>query len=163
MYVHEMGSDELDKVDRGILFLLQQDARNATTTEIAEHVGVSAGTVRNRIERLEERGILKGYVPNVDYEKAGFPLHILFTCTAPSQPDDDFVLGILDHHGVVTVRKLLAGNENLHIEAIGTNMDDISEIAADLQEAGLNIVRSEVLEDEFIQPFDHFGAGVVDD
>lgn len=152
--------EDLDATDRGILYLLQQNARDTTTTEIAEAVGVAPSTVRNRIERLEERGVVKGYVPDVDYERAGFELHILFTCTAQKQPSEEYVRDILDLHGVVTVRKLLAGDQNLHVEAVGTSTDDVSQIAQDLQEAGLEIVRSEVLEKVVVQPFDHFGDDV---
>lgn len=155
--------EDLDATDRGILYLLQQNARDTTTTEIAEAVGVAPSTVRNRIERLEERGVVKGYVPDVDYERAGFELHILFTCTAPTQPSEDYVRDILDLHGVVTVRKLLAGDQNLHVEAVGTSTDDVSQIARDLQESGLEIVRSEVLEEEVVQPFDHFGQDIAED
>lgn len=158
-----MAHDELDDTDRGILYMLQQNARDTTTSEIGTEVGVSAATVRNRIERLEDRGILKGYVPDIDYERAGFELHILFTCTADPRPSDEFVAELLDHHGVVAVRKLLAGDQNLHVEAIGTSTEDVAEIAHGLESCGLEIVRSEVLEEEFVQPFDHFGTDISDD
>jgi hypothetical protein len=64
---------------------------------------------------------------------------------------------------VVTVRKLLAGDQNLHVEAVGTSTDDIASIAQNLQELGLEIVRSEVLEEEVVQPFNHFGKDIADD
>lgn len=50
----------LDETDRHILHVLQNNAR-ATITDIANEVGVSGNTVRNRIEQLEEQGIIKGY------------------------------------------------------------------------------------------------------
>lgn len=155
--------DDIDATDRGILYLLQQNARDATTTGIASKVDVAPSTVRNRIDRLEERGVIRGYVPVVDYELAGYELRILFTCTASKQPTDAFVQEILEEHGVVSVRKLLAGDQNLHVEAVGTGTDDVSRIAANLQEAGLDVVRSEVLEEERLQPFDHFGEDVAED
>lgn len=155
--------DDIDATDRGILYLLQQNAREATTTDIASKVDVAPSTVRNRIERLEERGVIRGYVPVVDYEQAGYELRILFTCTASKQPTDAFAREILAERGVVSVRKLLAGDENLHVEAVGTGTDDVSRIAANLQEAGLDIARSEVLEEEQLQPFDHFGEDVAED
>lgn len=158
-----MAGDELDDVDRGILHCLQQNARDSTTTDIGNEVGVSPGTVRNRIEHLEDRGVIKGYVPNLDYERAGFELHVLFTCTAERQPDDEFVREVLNTRGVVTIRKLLAGEENLHVEVIGTSTDDVSNVAKELQEYGLEIIRSEILEDEFIQPFNHFGRNVTEE
>lgn len=50
---------EPDHVDMGIIYLLQKDARNYTTAEIAEAVDVSSSTVGNRIRRLEETALLK--------------------------------------------------------------------------------------------------------
>ncbi|QLG47674.1 Lrp/AsnC family transcriptional regulator [Natrinema halophilum] len=147
---------ELDDVDRGIIHMLQKDARNNTAREIGEAVGVSAGTVRNRIEKLEEDGVLRGYLPDIDYEMAGYQLSILFTCTARN-PSETLAEGILDLHGVITVRKLLAGEENYHIGAVGTDTNDVSSIANAIRDCGLEIVRSEVLDEEYIQPFNHFG------
>lgn len=152
---------ELDETDRGILHMLQLDARNNSTREIGEAVGVSAGTVRNRIERLEEADILQGYVPDIDYENAGFQLQILFTCTGKN-PSGSLAEQILDKHGVVTVRKLLAGEENYHVQVIATDTNDVSEIANSIRESGLEIVRSDVLDKEFIQPFNHFGRDVTE-
>ncbi|WP_312908269.1 Lrp/AsnC family transcriptional regulator [Natronosalvus caseinilyticus] len=51
-----LASEELDSVDKGILYLLQEDARNNTTNAIGEQVGVSSSTVANRITKLEENG-----------------------------------------------------------------------------------------------------------
>ena len=76
-----MGRD-LDDVDRSILYLLQQDARNSTAQEIADTTGVSASTVRNRIDHLEDDGIIKGYHPEIDYEEANLPLQLTFIISA---------------------------------------------------------------------------------
>lgn len=150
-------ADEIDDVDRGIIHMLQKDARNHTAREIGDAVGVSAGTVRNRIEKLEADGILRGYLPDIDYERAGYQLTILFTCTA-SSPSEDLTEELLDEHGVVTVRKLLAGQENYHVTVVGTDTDDVSAIADSIRDCGLDIVRSEVLDEEVVQPFNHFGT-----
>lgn len=64
---------------------------------------------------------------------------------------------------MVSVRKLLTGDRNLHVEAVGTSTRDVSQIAETLQEGGLEIVDSEIIEDEALQPFDHFGSDVVED
>ncbi|AMQ19549.1 AsnC family transcriptional regulator [Thermococcus peptonophilus] len=59
-----------------ILSLLQKNAR-LSYREIAKELGVAVGTVYNRIKRLEESGIIKGYAPIIDYEKLGFGLTAL--------------------------------------------------------------------------------------
>lgn len=58
-----MSESPLDDVDRAILHPLQQDARTLTPVDTAERLPVSDGTVRNRLARLEERGVVTGYVP----------------------------------------------------------------------------------------------------
>jgi len=47
----------MDELDRQILDVLRRDARTPYT-EIAEHVGTSEGTVRNRVERMNEDGVI---------------------------------------------------------------------------------------------------------
>ncbi|WP_435183440.1 Lrp/AsnC family transcriptional regulator [Halobellus sp. EA9] len=50
----------MDDLDRRILDILRRDARTPYT-EIAEQVGTSEGTVRNRVERLLEEGIIERF------------------------------------------------------------------------------------------------------
>ena len=50
----------MDDLDRRILSILRRDARTPYT-EIADHVGTSEGTVRNRVERLTEEGIIERF------------------------------------------------------------------------------------------------------
>ncbi len=61
----------IDDLDRNIIYALQQDARHTSASEIAESLDVSARTVRNRITKLEEAGVIAGYDVDVDYEAAG--------------------------------------------------------------------------------------------
>lgn len=153
---------ELDDVDKGILFLLQRDARHVTTKEMGERVGVSASTVRNRIERLEERGIIRGYQPDIDYDKAGLQLHVLFICSAESAERDRLAAETCSVSGVVKTQEVLNGSDNLQIEAVGTDTDDIARISDELAEIGLDVVNSKILKSTRVQPFDHFGQSVVE-
>jgi len=50
----------MDDLDREILAILRRDARTPYT-EIAEQVGTSEGTVRNRVERLVEEGVIERF------------------------------------------------------------------------------------------------------
>ncbi|CAI50505.1 Lrp/AsnC family transcription regulator [Natronomonas pharaonis DSM 2160] len=50
----------MDDLDREILAILRRDSRTPYT-EIAEQVGTSEGTVRNRVERLLEEGIIERF------------------------------------------------------------------------------------------------------
>ena len=50
----------MDSLDREILDVLRRDARTPYT-EIAEHLDVSEGTVRNRVENLQSEGVIERF------------------------------------------------------------------------------------------------------
>ena len=50
----------MDDLDRRILTILRRDSRTPYT-EIADRVGTSEGTVRNRVERLVDEGIIERF------------------------------------------------------------------------------------------------------
>jgi len=50
----------MDELDRRILNILRRDARTPYT-EIAEEVGTSEGTVRNRVERMTEDDVIERF------------------------------------------------------------------------------------------------------
>lgn len=67
------GQLTLDAIDRRILRALQQDGR--TTYDIlAEQAGLSPSAVLRRVKRLEEAGVVLGYVALVAAERIGLPL-----------------------------------------------------------------------------------------
>ncbi|MGH8777926.1 Lrp/AsnC family transcriptional regulator [Paraburkholderia sp.] len=68
-----MASIELDAIDRRILAILQESGR-LSNQEIAEHVNLSPSPCLRRIRRLEETGVIRGYVALLDPQKLGLDL-----------------------------------------------------------------------------------------
>lgn len=64
---------ELDAVDRRILRALQTDGR-ATYDQLAAAVQLSPSATLRRVKRLEEAGVIAGYVAVVPPERVGFGL-----------------------------------------------------------------------------------------
>jgi len=60
-------------LDSKALHVLMTHGR-ATWLELAEHLGVSAPAAADRVRRLEDRGVIRGYAALVDAEAAGCPL-----------------------------------------------------------------------------------------
>lgn len=152
-----MVSDELDDVDKGILYLLQRNARRNTTTEIGEQTGVSSSTVGNRINRLEERGVIKGYYPELDYEKTGLGHHHLVGATVPLEEQDAIVDEVMEVTGVVTVHELLTNEENLLIELVARDQEEVKQALIDLNSIGVEVGRTEIMKETQTQPYNHFG------
>lgn len=66
----------LDDTDRRIIEVLERDARTSLRG-IAEEVGVSLGTVSNRVKKLEENEVIKDYRVILDSEKVGWNLNVV--------------------------------------------------------------------------------------
>ncbi|MFI0370326.1 Lrp/AsnC family transcriptional regulator [Actinomadura sp. 1N219] len=66
----------LDAIDLRILTELQRDGR-ATLADLGRRVALSAPAVAERVQRLEETGVITGYHASVDPVALGFPITIL--------------------------------------------------------------------------------------
>ncbi|MWV63713.1 AsnC family transcriptional regulator [Halorubrum sp. JWXQ-INN 858] len=152
-----MASEELDPVDKGILYLLQEDARNNTTSTIGEQVGVSSSTVANRIKKLEESGAITGYHPTIDYEQTGMGHHLLVVGTVPINDQEEIVDDLVSVPGVVSVSELLTNNANLSIELVGQNKQEIEKSISEMSELGVDIERMDMLKRIRALPYNHFG------
>jgi DNA-binding Lrp family transcriptional regulator len=68
-----MTNAELDNMDLKIIALLSEDSRRSHR-ELSRKLEVSVGTVSNRISKLEQRGIIRGYTIIKDFEMLGYDL-----------------------------------------------------------------------------------------
>lgn len=147
----------LDEIDRRILYHLVNDARNTSAPMIAEEVNVSPGTIRNRIEQLEDHGVITGYHANIDYERADGRLTNQYECTTDVPNRERLAQQALEISGVVNVQELLTGRGNLRVTAVGEDMRDLSRIANELSGLGIDVVDEDLLHREHTRPYAPFG------
>jgi Lrp/AsnC family leucine-responsive transcriptional regulator len=158
-----MGDEEIDDVDRAILYALQEDARNMSSGDIAERTGTSDSTVRKRIQQLEADGIIKGYSADVDFQESGYPLRMLLFCTASIAERGDLMPEILAIDGVVSVQELVTGEQNLLVTAVGESDSDITPVAQELLEMGLTVADEVLVRSHETTPFGEFAADTAPD
>lgn len=79
----------VEETDGKILTLLAADGR-MSYTDLGKSTGLSTSAVHQRVKRLEQRGLIKGYGATVDHEQLGLPLTAFISVTPidPAQPDD---------------------------------------------------------------------------
>ncbi len=65
--------DKLDNNDQKLLRLINENCKKSTQ-ELAKESGLPPTTVHNRIKRLEKLGIIKKYIAEIDWKKAGKPI-----------------------------------------------------------------------------------------
>ncbi|WP_455645324.1 Lrp/AsnC family transcriptional regulator [Methanosphaera sp.] len=63
----------MDNLDKQILELLSDDGRKSYR-KISRELGVSVGTIHNRVDKLTKSGIIDKFVPVIDHEKLGYTL-----------------------------------------------------------------------------------------
>lgn len=149
----------LDDIDRQIVHALMRDARNVSAPELAEEAGVTGATIRNRIARLEELGIITGYSATVDFERADGSLMNLFLCHARFGDAEAVAQRVGTIPGVINVRELLGGRMNLHVLAVGTDTADLRRIGRELESAGVEVEDEFLLQDELQFPYTPYGSG----
>ncbi len=66
---------KVDKLNWLILEMLQQNARTPLT-EIAKKVGLSSPSVAERIQKMEDAGIISGYKTQLNMENMGYTLGV---------------------------------------------------------------------------------------
>jgi len=79
----------VEEIDRAIVAALTTDGR-LSYTDLADKVGLSVSAAHQRVRRLEQRGVLRGYAARVDYAALNLPL-TAFVAIRPldqSQADD---------------------------------------------------------------------------
>jgi Lrp/AsnC family leucine-responsive transcriptional regulator len=81
-------SADADRTDRLILHELQLDGR-LTNATLAQRVNLSESACLRRVRRLEEVGLIRGYVGLVDQSSAGYPDNVFVRITLTSQQQDD--------------------------------------------------------------------------
>jgi Lrp/AsnC family leucine-responsive transcriptional regulator len=81
----EADGARMDELDWRILEELQRDGR-VSYTELGRRVSLTAPAVAERVRRLEEAGVIRGFHADVDAARVGFPITAFVRWTS-SGPD----------------------------------------------------------------------------
>ncbi len=122
----------LDQTDLQILELLKQNAR-VQWREIGEAVHLTGQAVGNRIRRMEELGVIRGFTAVIDPAKLGPSLTALVTIFMKSTDHQRFQQFILKRDEIVEAHRV--GGEGCYSlkvrvsdqEALNRLLDDILE------------------------------------
>lgn len=80
---------ELDRLDRKILTLMQQNGR-ISNLELAESVGLSPTPCSRRVKRLEESGIIRRHVTLLDADSLGLSIKVIVSVSMDRHTPDRF-------------------------------------------------------------------------
>jgi Lrp/AsnC family leucine-responsive transcriptional regulator len=148
----------VDAKDHEILDALQRDGR-CTQQEIAQKVRLSQPAVAERIRKLEERGVITGYVARVDPAKLGKDV-TAFVGVGISHPKyfDGFAKRIEDLPEILEAHRI-AGRDSYLLKVRTKNtrtLDDllvhVLRIVPGVTRTETTVVLASIKEDTFVPP-----------
>ena len=114
----------LDILDMKIIKCLTDDARS-TYKKTAEEAGVSEATINNRIDKLQEEGIIKKFTIVMDYHKLGRAIKAFIGLKV--QPAKlSSIVEVIEKNPDVHVLYRTSGDVDLLIEVIFEQMEDLN-------------------------------------
>ena len=101
----------MEEINRKIIALLAADGR-MSFTELARQTGLSVSAAQQRVRRLEQRGVIRGYSAVISPEEIGLPLTAFVSITPfdPAAPDD--APDRLAHLAAIEACHSVAGDES---------------------------------------------------
>jgi Lrp/AsnC family leucine-responsive transcriptional regulator len=120
---------DVEDQDRRIVELLRQDGR-MSYTDLGKAMGMSTSAVHQRVRRLEERGVIKGYAALVDHTALDMPLTAFISITPldPAAPDD--IPDRLRDLSELEACHSVAGDENYILKARVRTPHDLEDLLA---------------------------------
>ena len=116
----------MDATDQQLLSLLRKDARASIAT-LAQKLGVSRGTVTNRITRLEDAGIIVGYTVRLRPDAEPNEIHAWMSIAVEGNETRAVIASLLGDPGVASLHDT-NGRWDLLAELRAANLSELSQV-----------------------------------
>ncbi len=121
---------QLDRYDRAILTLLQQDGR-ISNQDLAERIGLSPSPCLRRVRALEDAGLILAYRAQLDARKLGLSLmaliHISMDRHTPER-FENFEKEIQDIPEIIECLLITGQDADYQLKAVVRDMDGYQEL-----------------------------------
>jgi Lrp/AsnC family transcriptional regulator, leucine-responsive regulatory protein len=124
----------VEEINRKIIALLAADGR-MSFTELARRTGLSVSAAQQRVRRLEQRGVIKGYSAVISAEEIGLPLTAFVSIKPfdPASPDD--APQRLAHLDAIEACHSVAGDENYILKVRVGSPSELEDLLQEIRAA----------------------------
>lgn len=136
-----MRRSKLDKIDKKILQMLQNDGR-VTNVELAKAVGISAPPCLRRVRALEDAGYIKSYHALIDPSILGYGVTVFAMVRLESQAEKDLEIFESRMRELPMVREchMLAGDVDFVLKIVAKDWDQYQEFLTNELTGAPNVV-----------------------
>ena len=148
-----MKANLIDRYNRRILMELQYDGR-VSYTELGKKVGLTGPAVKERVQKLEEAGIIKGYRVKLDLSKIGYTMTAIINFKMNPGSIRKFIEQLATIPEVIEVNRI-TGGDNMIIKVALKETRHLEKLINRFIEYGVpttSIVLSTPIEDKVIDP-----------
>jgi len=133
-----------DNLDIKLLLALQADGR-IPLTQLSAQLGVPHGTIRDRIRKLENAGVIERYTAVINPAKAGYLINCFIEMTLDHQVEVSQAIDALMKIEEVREIHLLTGEVDVFVEIWATDIEHLRHILYDKLTAVPGMVRTTTL------------------
>lgn len=142
-----------DLYNRKILLELQKNAR-ISYTELGKKIGLTGPAVKERVQKLEESGVIKGYRAKLDLEKIGYSLTAIIHFKMNPGSIHQFIEQLRAMPEIIEVNRI-TGGDNMVIKVALSESSHLEKLINRFIEYGVpntSIVLSTPIEDRILEP-----------
>jgi len=148
-----MESKLIDRYNRNILLELQYDGR-ISYTELGKRVGLTGPAVKERVHKLEEAGVIKGYRVRLDLSKLGYTMTAIINFKMNPGSIKRFIDDLAKIPEVIEVNRI-TGSDNMIIKVALKETRHLEKLINRFIEYGVpttSIVLSTPIQDKVMDP-----------
>jgi len=127
-----MKKEDIDNIDRDIIRILQENARTSYR-EIQDKLGISIGTIHNRIAKLKDNKIIEGYTIRLNNTKLGYKLTFLIRMQINGKHTEEILNEIKDRPEVCSIFHT-TGEQSAALICRFRESDDVHDFIRELNE-----------------------------
>lgn len=116
----------MDTTDQQLLSLLRKDARTSVAT-LSKKLGVSRGTVTNRLTKLEDAGVIVGYTVRLRPDAQPNEISASMSVEVGGNESRAVIASLLGEPGVATLHDT-NGRWDLLAELRAANLEELSKV-----------------------------------
>lgn len=122
-----MDPERLDPIDQAILRVLADDAR-ATFAQVGEAVSLSAPAVKRRVDRLRERGVVRGFTVRLDPAALGWHTEAFVEIFCQGSTSPATMRAAVERYAEVVSASTVTGDVDLVVQVRARDMRHLEEV-----------------------------------
>jgi Lrp/AsnC family leucine-responsive transcriptional regulator len=134
-------SQVLDDIDSKALGALLADGR-VSWAELGTALGLSAPAAAERVRKLQERGLVRGFAAVLDPEAAGFPVLAFVAVTLSRQDARRAFLETVRRHPSIQECHHVAGDDDFLLKVRARSLAELDALLSDELKGRLGIART---------------------